>query len=59
MKRCKDCKHNKRDGKHFRCEIEGHITDWNQNECKDCVNFKAKKKVNLDVFFVPISIEEK
>jgi len=45
MKKCKDCKHNKPDGEHFRCEIQGHITDWNQNDCKDCKDFEVKKRL--------------
>jgi len=44
VKKCKDCKYNKPEGKHFRCEVQGHLTDWNQNNCKDCEDFEVKKR---------------
>ncbi len=44
MKKCKDCIHNKKDGKHYYCEACGTFNDMYQDNCNGCDYFEPKYK---------------
>jgi len=42
MKKCRDCIHNKPKGKDHYCKVRGYITNWSQDNCDGCSDFKPK-----------------